>query len=272
MELTMKKASVLFFLLAFTMISCKDNNSANVLNLKSGMKTLLLPSQMSPDMEDFLNEYDQSNVIGYIALEKKKYDIMHSGNIVHDYSVSSYAFISNDNRDQGRYVGGNITVNASALEQYHLGSYLLVGDGPIDANFGSGTNKFLIETDDFPYTEGTASFASPMQISNLSLNQNISKSNDLTINWTGGKSGELVQISILKKDMIVNGVPQGTYIKTNSNSVTISSAQLTACLGENGQYSILLTSYDPTYVDIDGGKKICFIGVYKHEITVNITN
>jgi len=270
----MKLTSLFVLLASLILISCKDDNTLNSNRTNHNpLISLLANTSISPVVEDFLNEYDQSGLIGYVAVENKKYDLINNGTVSTDEKQTAYAFISNDNRTDGLYVGGNIFVNGFALEQFHLGSYLLRSEEVFEVNFGSNDNTFWIDSSDvFQFTEGSSSFANPLYITNITPGQNISKSSNLTINWNGGKAGELVQLKITKREPIINGGKQGTYTSTKNQSLVIPSQKLSSHLSVNGEYLLEITSYDPTIIHIGNGKKLYFVAVYKHEISINIVD
>jgi hypothetical protein len=270
------KIIISIILSAIILFSC---NNDNLTTPQNGNRTPFDPSNSNPSgnpvLDDVLNAYDDPNLVGVIFVEFDSFDKDNNGTYT---SYGSHAFIVDDNRTSGKDIHSNIIVNAHALvTQYNKGDYLLAADeSPFEAYFGYNINKFLIEgSSNFPEITDSASFASPIEITNISYNQNISKSNDLVINWTGGKANELVQLIMLRRDSVVMGAKSGTYKSVNSsigNSMTIPSAQLNSHLENNGIYEIIIKTYDPHYFTMSNGKKICFMGLSRHTINVNIVD
>ncbi len=255
-------------------IGCSEDTITN--NHKKIPVSPIDPQTSSnPIISDVVDNYDMNDLVGVIFIDNYYVDIYNSSSHVQGTRNDAIGFIVDNNRTSSLDIGANLIVNGSALAIDYSGNYLLVADeSSFDAYFGTGQNKFYIEqTDTFPGILDSITFSSPIQITNISYNQNISKSQNLTVNWSGGKSNELVQLLIFRTDTAIVNAKSGTYKSvTSGSSITVSSSQLAAHLENNGQYSILLTTYDPHYFTLSNNKKFCVIGRSRFEITVNIVN
>jgi len=268
----------LFFLLSTVsiifFIGCSEEPTTNT-NKKIPVSPIDPQPASNPIISDVVNNYDMNDLIGVIFIDNYYVDVYNSGSHIQGTRNDAIGFIVNENRTSSLDIGANLIVNGSALAIDYSRNYLLVEDeSSFDAYFGTGQNKFFIEqTSNFPGIVDSATFYSPIQITNISYNQNISKSQNLTVNWSGGKSNELVQLLIFRTDTAIVDAKSGTYKSvTSGNSITVSSSQLSAHLENNGRYSILLTTYDPNYFTLSNNKKFCVIGRSRYEVTVNIVN
>lgn len=266
-----------FLIIAFIMvsfISCNDNNnvetneSKNVLSLVGGITGI-------PNVDDFINYYDQSDVIGIVLLESRKLDVSFNGNTHSGMELNGSAIFANNTRTEKVSAGQSIIINGIPLVESSAGVYRNSTEYALVLNYVSNNNKAVIEgSSAIPTDSSTFQIPSPITITNISLNQNISKSSNLVINWTGGATNQLAQLRVITSDgsNLPVGSVAGIYrmYSNHNNTLTLSSSDLNSLV--NGNNKLELMTYYPIYRTLSNGKKVCYISKYVHEITVNITN
>lgn len=264
----------LITILFVTLLSCNDNNnvetndSINVLSLVGGMTGI-------PNVDDFINYYDQTDVIGIVLLETRKLDVSFNGNTYNGTELNGSAIFANSSRTSKVSAGQSVNVNGTPLVESSPGVYRNSTEYSLILNYGANNNKAVIQgSTSIPTDSSTFQFPNPITITNISLNQNISKANNLTINWTGGASNQLAQLRLITSDgsLLPIGTVTGIYrmFPNHSNTLTLTTSDLQSLV--NGRNKLELMTYYPVYKTLSNGKKVCYMSKYVHEINVNITN
>lgn len=265
---------VLISILFVSLLSCNDNNnvenndSINVLSLVGGMTGI-------PNVDDFINYYDQSDVIGIVLLESRKLDVSFNGSTYNGTELNGSAIFANSSRTSKVSAGQSVNVNGTPLVESSPGVYRNSTEYNLVLNYGATNNKaVIIGSSAIPTDSSMFQFPSPITITNVTLNQNISKANNLTINWTGGASNQLAQLRLITSDgsLLPVGSVAGIYRKypNHTNTLTLTTTDLQSLV--NGSNKLELMTFYPVYRTLSNGKKVCYMSKYVHEITVNITN
>jgi hypothetical protein len=266
--------TALFVISISIILSCDNKDdivstgSQEILNAYQGIN-------FSPLTNDFLAEYDSQDLQGILFIESKYYNYYQNSSLIDERDENSYAVLLNSSKTDLLSLGTNFVINDSEVKEDSKGYYyLLQNDGStFNPNFGVGMNYIRVDSNQhFSYLTDSFSLAQVIDLS-LQSGDTISKSQDLTISWSGGAQGELAQCLIKKEDMDFNQqVGQGAYQKSMGSQLTFDSLHISNALTLNGEYLLELTVYDPHYVELSNGNKLGVFGVYKHEITIHVVD
>lgn len=269
----MKKIIFLITLSMLIFTSCEDN-SQNALN-NTNLFSSLTSATNIPSVNDFLDIYDQSELTGIVILQTKKYNVSNGSLTYNGTETNGNAIFLNNSRTNKATAGQSVIINANPIVEYSKGIYKNSTENELTYNYGADNKIVIAGSGEYPSDTTTFTMTTPIEISNVTFNQNISKSQNLTINWTGGTSGQLAQVNIIINDPInlpVN-TTAGIYkkIDNHNRSITLSAQELTSSL-VNGLNHIELITYQPTYKTLSNGKKVCYMTMLIHEIDVNVIN
>ncbi len=251
-------------------VSTEDADKVNPI-LTAGRHTL----------EELVDQYSGSNVAGVINLYEWNYDILRQS-VPGSSPWESRTFVTSSGdatffnlAQQTLTSAGIITVNDIFFKELQTGSYQdwSLSDEPgLDVNFGIGANKvFLAGTTDIPRTEETVSFASAPVITNISRGQQVSRSADLHVLWTGSNSG-YVEVGINADNAIAEpqtGQTSGiVQFIDNDGSATLSTSGLQSL--PNGIVEVYVWQFEPVPVALSNGQQIFIVGMSIHEVSIEL--
>jgi len=229
---------------------------------------------------DYFESFSWTNVVGMIGFSKVTadgYTDQNGSPILYQTTYyNSYATIYNHDLTD-LVSAGDIVVNNVQLKEYATGTYNVWGDKRDDLvlNFGSGTNKFLIDsTADYPaWISDSVDFGPPIAITNLTRNQDVSRNSSLTITWSGSGNG-IVLPKLETLESSYSGDTTRTTIGiipgyvSNSGTYTIPAEGMTDL--KLGKTNIIMAKVEPKFITMPNGKKLCLLAETHYVITVNI--
>lgn len=254
---------------------CRDENDT-ASPIGSNGKPNFLQTIGTGAFMPFIDNYDQTNAVGLVQIKLNNYDKYRSDGVAYaQIDKDAYAvFVNPNDIDQDMSVG-DVMLNSSLLKEYATGSYRWQSSDPdgLTANFGNGGYN-RIQTDSAApiFINDSVQFSAPVQIIGITKGQNISRSQSFTINWSGTNS-DFVAVDIMRTETWNDSLntPVGyAQVLDNTGSTTIAANKLQDV--KNGKAVIRVTKYEPKFITLASGKRICVLGTSKHEIDVNLVN
>ncbi|ROL61003.1 hypothetical protein D9V86_08010 [Bacteroidetes/Chlorobi group bacterium ChocPot_Mid] len=226
---------------------------------------------------DILQKYNQTNVLGYIMVERfdaKIYQGIDTTKLVD--AVEIYANASFFDEDYNFISAGQFLFNANQFIEFETGKYSYDPTLDVmDIYFDGTWNKFKNESpSDFPLFVDSVQFNSIINITNIQRGAHISRSNNLTVQWTGTNDdvvGIFLDSHPFQGPTDSTDLAQTTgAVVDNTGSFTIPASKL--AFFRRGIAYLTIISYQPRFVTVSGGSKICILGVSRQEITIHIDN
>lgn len=262
------------YLLLFSIIiisGCSDT----ITNPENKQPNFLSFIDIGKPYKQYINRYDQTNVIGLIEIETSVYDGYSSnGNPYIGSSTDAYAhFVNPANTTEDMSIG-NIIINGNILKPFEKGYYRWnILDSALIVHFGNNDfNRIQTELSYPLVINDSMQFSDAIQITGITKGQNLSRSKPITINWTG-ISSDFVDLQLMMSEPWNDTL--GSYVGymspyDNTGSVTIPANQLSKV--GNRKATISVTKYEPKFITLSNGKRVCILGTSKHEIAVNLVD
>jgi hypothetical protein len=271
----MKK--ILFSIIFVTILSfgcTEDNMYPNAKN--SGGITLSLGSENDQVLQNYLGNFDLTNIVGIVELQKLYINDMDSTTPYQVYTHNVFTNFYDDNGDKLEL--GSIGVNGKGLIDAGEFSYQLNPQTTnLSLNYGTGSNTIIIsDTSGVNILDTTITFNSPLLLSNFSYMQNYSKSQNKTITWTGTDNNSITQFNlrtdsyVRDADTTSNTAGIESYFFTNNGSHVLEKEIISEL--KNGKTRIIFTKVELKVLPLTNGKKVAVIGRSTYDSYVNITN
>jgi len=256
---------------------CKQSVSTNP---GSGVRPFFMYSGGSGvDISTIIGTYDTSNLVGLIHLYKiNKTTLEHlTGSSLTNYDgTDAYgdAFSCDSTGAPGDIQ--DFTVNAGSFSHIDLGTYSYAGhDLDIYTN-GSTWNKLrVVGWAGTFYGHGLDSvkFGAAPAITNISRGQNISRDSTITVSWSGTSTG-FVQLGIRVRDAdtVADTLGKGYWVgglfnNSGNQTLTFTPQQL-----HLGVADVELSKFDPKFITLSSGKRVCVLCETRHYVTVHIVD
>jgi hypothetical protein len=267
----------LFFLtalLTFLIVSCNESTENN------SIKNNPYPKFTPPggySWDDILQKYNQTNVLGYVKLERYDYKIYQGtdiGDTIPIDAIDIYANATFFDENYNYVDAGQFLFNGNQFIAFDIGEYSYDASlDEMDIYFDGTWNKFKNESpSDFPLFVDSVQFKAPINVTNIQRGDHISRSSDLTIQWTGINNdivGIFLSSSPFQEQTDSTDLAElYNIVVDNNGSYTIPANKLTYFT--RGFASLILTSYQPRFVTVSDGSKILVLGVSSQNITVII--
>lgn len=278
----MKSINILvLFFVALLIVSCDDNS---IDNKKGNILDLITTTGTGNSFDEIIANWDNGNLTGVISIRKQNRNdyviLTHQGVQQKDsydgWEATSYAGLFSNYSASSAINVLDFAINAMDMQRYAKGAYSIANYMDFEANFGGGQNIIYIEPkDNFPGLIDSVIFDNELIISNVSRDDTIRRSDDVTINWTGGATNGKVKVDFTITDGFADGLDDDntgfSYYCDNTGTAKLFSSLLSS-LENDGCYNLTVTSYEPVYRTLSNGKQILIIGESSHRVTVNLAD
>ncbi len=280
-KITPRFSPLFISLICIIAIGCGDEAPSTPNDNIDNTKPVLLAGRYT--LEELIGQYNGNNVAGVIELYNWNYDILRQ-TIPGTSPWESRTFVSSNGEADFFDVSlgtltsaGIMTVNDVFFKEIQTGIYQdwsLSGEPKLETYFGTGVNEIFVSgTDEISPYQGTVSFSQAPLITNISRGQQVSRSADLPILWTGSNSG-YVEIGIDADNAISN--PQEGQIagivkfidNTGTSSLSVSGLQKLP----NGIVEVYVWQYDPVPITLSNGQQVYVVGMSIHEVSIELVN
>lgn len=276
----MFKKVALIIVIAGFMFSCKEEGVENSSSMLNSLST------DEYELPFVLSQYD-TTVSGKIEITEERIkinisDTGQSSNYRESIRNSVHA-VFYDSSGTGSVFAGNLTVNNTAIDTFPSVNYWGWGSENNANNLnvhidGSPNHIYKNANQYFAEIDTNISFNTFIEITSHQYDDNIDKTNDLTINWSGTAPSHYVKIQLSQQlsnkvsevDSIQVGDSFGSisFFTDNDGSHTISSSELSAL--QSDKYKLSVTSYTPKYINMPNNEEVVVIGSSKHQFSVNL--
>ncbi|MES2765845.1 MAG: hypothetical protein V4642_08255 [Bacteroidota bacterium] len=222
--------------------------------------------------DEKFGRYNQENLIGVITLDQYKYNSFSTLNGAPEPNdeVNYYANASFKNEYNKHISVGAISINGAQLSELGPGTYR--APDAFNFNFNGEKNLFSVEANTLiPALTGDVTFSEPVTITNLTRGQNISRSQFLTVNWSGSTS-DVAEVIIRSKDIENDTRTEYSGIGGNFDNTGSAVLGLRPLLIKKGLADVTVRRFEPKFVTASNGKKVCIMGISQNIVTVNITD
>lgn len=272
----MYKKSLIWLAALLTMLIISCNESTDINSVKNNP----YPEYSPPgpySWNDILQKYNQTNVLGYIKLVRYDAKIFQGtdiGDTIPVDAINIHANATFFDADYNYEDAGQFLFNGNQFIAFDIGEYSYDASmDEMDIYFDGRWNKFKNESpSDFPLFVDSVKFNAPINVTNIQRGDHISRSSDLTIQWTGTNNdivGIFLSSSPFQEPTDSTDLAELINIVVDNNgSYTIPASRLTYFT--RGFAHLILTSYQPRFVTVSDGSKILILGVSEQDITVFI--
>ncbi len=271
-----KKIILLSLAAVFMQMGCKASVSPILRHSGPSLMDELAPS-------DIISRYDTSNLVGIIAPRSEHYSI-----ITQTWPASTRTtYDGTQNWGNATFIDStgsfcnvlmclfNKAFHNIPSSQVPSGSYAYSGnDLPIYTD-GSTPNIVMVQGLDSSYgfAYDSLTFGAMPLITNIVRGQNVSRDSNITVNWSG-TSNDFVSLMIYcwdstgTNDTIGKGFAVGGYYNnTGSATLTVVPQQLVKGLAD-----IELRKFEPKFITLSSGRRVCVCCETCEDITVHIVD
>jgi hypothetical protein len=270
---TMKEKIFLLLAISLFFSSCKDADSPIVSNNKESIF-------LNGSYYNLLLNFDNADVIGFVevgTIYKNEYVFEFGGTGSYQpYQGRSYdatAYIANVQKTG--FVSlepARILFNCFHMQEYGKGHYYIPSSWNITNNFGSGYNKIQIDSNQyFNKLDDSVAFGSPVSVTNINLGQVVSRNQDFIIDVVSGSPVVEYSLHLIDKEYNTDTIHANTEVsamRENDGNMVIEKSVMESM--KSGYYSLTVWAYEPKYVTLSNGKKICMLGKSAYKTTIQI--
>lgn len=258
--------------------SCEDDNNVQ-------RKTISLFGGGIEGYELF-EEFDSPNLIGVVDFTTVNSDLYHfafdgTPEYTH-YQATSFDitadFINADKTEFFSLGEVDLYANGFKLYEHSVGQYYVpTASGNIVNYFGGGYNTVQFDSNVFFNTlADSVTFGSPINLTNVSVGDIVSRSENFVINLTGASSTSILEWELhhIRSEfnqfdtvhisgLALNVIPYTSSFTINTNTLGML---------KSGFYDLIVTAHEPKYITTSNGKEICLLGRSVYATTIQIVD
>ena len=253
-------------------ISCKTTNPLTA----EGRKTpffFAYSGGTGVSIADILGAYDTSNLVGVVQLYREADLTLEpnaSGTLINYTATLGWgnAFTADSLGNPADIE--DVTVNAGEFNHVATGSYGYPAQDLDIYTDGSTLNKVrFVGYSPFGSDKDSMTFGSPITLTNVARGQNISRDSIIHLTWSGNGTG-YVQVGILVRDTVTDAVGKGYWVgkfanNSGSTDLVFQPEQL-----RKGLADVVIMQFEPKFVTLSSGKRVCILCETRHLVSVYI--
>jgi hypothetical protein len=246
--------------------SCQENDTPFSNTNSRGILSSLLPS--NPIFDDLIAQYDTTDITGLIDIRYENvnyFELNYSSTFLPDSTISpiNYEGLDIEATFFDNHLGNTLEIDSLLFEgemfqeRFLNGRYMYYLEDESVFSWADTNHLSLDSNSNFVGFDENVYFSDKPIISNISTGDTLSKSSNLTINWSGS-SGDYAQITVSKAELpstsSVNG--HGNFTE-DDGSYIIPSTEVSQY--DSGKFIISVLTYEPEFITMSDGKKVCVL-------------